>query len=443
MKLRHLLLFTALLAFPAIAQQRYVGGDVSLLPTYEANGAKWMDENGKRITNMLDYLKQQGLNSLRVRLFVNPENAHKAHQMQGVRQNLDYVKSLCKRIKDAGFSLILDFHYSDTWADPGKQFTPKEWENLSDEELYQKIYEYTKDCLQQMVDAGATPDFIQTGNEISYGMLWGKGVITSDNYNASKGEGEVVYSYNDKSYTQCFYDNNHEANWSRFYKLLKKAGEACREVCPQARIILHNERIERPANIGNFMDRMQKNGVDYDIIGLSYYPTGHGSLSQLGQALNQTANYDKDVMIVETSYHYAYLPTDAKCKSWEGTPQGQAQYVKDLITKLQGYNRVIGLCWWPIECCENGLNWSTKRVTDGWCNSSLFNDTDKSIWGSGKVMPAMKELKSFLGDTESVRTCRTRHTYNGEWFTLQGTKIADKNKKRGLYIGNNKKIIIR
>lgn len=111
---------------------------------------------------------------MRVRLFVNPENASATDKGQGVCQNLDFVKKLAKRIKTAGMSLILDFHYSDSWADPAKQWTPKDWEQLNDEGLYTEIYKYTADVLKELVKIGATPDFIQTGNEISYGMLWGK-----------------------------------------------------------------------------------------------------------------------------------------------------------------------------------------------------------------------------------------------------------------------------
>ncbi len=110
---------------------------------------------------------------MRVRLFVNPEDYSGADKDANACQDLEYIVPLCKSIKENGFSLLLDFHYSDTWADPAKQWTPKAWENLTDEELYAKIYSYTKECLQTLNDAGATPDFIQPGNEISYGMLWG------------------------------------------------------------------------------------------------------------------------------------------------------------------------------------------------------------------------------------------------------------------------------
>lgn len=438
--------FALFFSLSVTAQQRYVGGDISLLPTYEANGAWYNDENKEHIDDMLSYLKLQGLNSLRVRLFVDPSNAHQAHKMQGVRQDLTYVKTLGKRIKDAGFSFMLDFHYSDTWADPGKQFTPEAWVSLNDDQMAKKIYDYTKECLQQLKAVGATPDLIQTGNEISYGMLWGKGVKTKDTYNASTGKGEVEYSNNASSYKQCFYDNNHEANWQRFYTLLKQAGKACREECPEAKIILHSERVPRPANIADFCNRMVKNGVDFDIIGLSYYPYHHGSLNQLGLALDQTKQFDKDVMIVETGYYYAWEPATvatSQKSTWPITPQGQAAFTKDLIAKLKSYDRVIGLYWWQMESTENGItDWNNKRVTDGWYNASLFNDTDGSIWGYGQVMPAMKELRAFAADAASVSNVRTESVAH-HWYSPSGIQYNNCPQRPGLYILDGRKVYVK
>ena len=167
---KHLLslAFVSCMTLSATAQ-KYVGGDISLLSKYETNGAKYYDKDGVAITNMLTFLKEQGLNCMRVRLFVDPSKGTD----RAACQDLDYVKALGKSIKDAGFKFMLDFHYSDSWADPAKQWTPDAWKSLSDDELYTKIYEYTAACLDELNKKGATPDFIQIGNEISYGMLWG------------------------------------------------------------------------------------------------------------------------------------------------------------------------------------------------------------------------------------------------------------------------------
>ena len=157
-----------LLAIAATLQaQNLVGGDLSMLPKYEAAGVNYYDMQDNRISEMLPFLRDEaGFNAVRVRLFVNPTGA------TGVVQDLDYVKTLGRRVKEAGMQLMLDFHYSDTWADPSNQWTPEAWKTLNDEQLAQQVYDYTRDCLQQLKAAGATPDYVQTGNEISYGMLW-------------------------------------------------------------------------------------------------------------------------------------------------------------------------------------------------------------------------------------------------------------------------------
>ena len=124
--------------------QKYAGGDISLLPKYEANGAKYYTNDGQLITGgMLQYFKQQGLNAMRVRLFVDPSQASATHQGEGVCQDLAFVKDLGKQIKDAGMKFMLDFHYSDTWTDPGKHSTPASWTSSDPDVLAETLYNYT------------------------------------------------------------------------------------------------------------------------------------------------------------------------------------------------------------------------------------------------------------------------------------------------------------
>ena len=445
---KHLLLslFT-LLALTANAQ-KYVGGDISLLTKYETNGAKYYDKDGVAITNMLTFLKEQGLNAMRVRLFVDPANASNLEKGEGVCQDLAYVRALGKRIKEAGFSLMLDFHYSDVWADPAKQWTPKAWLGLTDEKLYTKIYEYTKDCLKALTDDGVVPDFIQTGNEISYGMLWGEGVF--ETYNETKRE----YKY--KSSNNTYYAGG--KNKERFTNLLKKAGEACRDMCPKAKIILHTERIPNINYLDNFYKDMKNAGVDYDIIGLSYYPYYHGNFTQLESSLNRLeTNYsDKDIMIVETGYYYAWQP-DVKSPgadlsaTYPISPTGQQAFTKALIETLNKHPKVTGLFWWMMEACENGLDWNTKRVTDGWYNASLFNDGEKVNgkenitynYPAGKVMPALYELKSFLPSSDGINHVTTGKVTDNNWYSLDGHLLKNKPASKGIYINNKKKVIIK
>ena len=363
-----------------------VGGDISMLTKYEAHqkkalqynvtNAHYYDINGQIIPDVIPWLKEQGWNAARVRLFVNPANASAEDKGQGVIQNLDTVKVLGQRIKAAGMKFMLDFHYSDSWADPVKQFTPAEWAGLDDEALTQKIYEYTRDCLRALKAAGATPDYIQTGNEISYGMCWGPVGTPADKL------------------LKCY--SGDETNWERFTNLLKAAGRACREECPRAKIILHTERVAKTSIMLNFYNQMRDKQVDYDIIGLSYYPYFHGALSVISNALNNVANNypDKDIMIVETGYSYHYKVGDMDYSStWPLTYEGQRKYTADLIARIKPYRQVKGLFWWFPEANEYGLGgslWNILHVNDNWYNAGLWDHE------TGKATPALYELKNFV-----------------------------------------------
>ena len=409
-KLLLLLLFTEVTTM--VSAQKYVGGDISMLTKYEDAGVVYKDKNGNAV-QPLPFFKEQGLNAMRVRLFVDPSQDND----KAVCQDLEYVKALGKRIKDQRMAFMLDFHYSDTWADPGKQWTPDTWKTLSDAELYEKIYEYSKDCLQQLKDAGATPDFIQTGNEISYGMIWGT--------KASVGSNTV---------NRC-YTNSPEANWTRFFNLLKKAGQACREECPNAKIIIHSERTPKPSVLTDFFDRMKNAEIDYDIIGLSYYPEHHGNLATLETALTslENKNYGKDIMIVETGYSYAWSIGGEYdyTATYPYTEEGQRQFTADLIAKLNGHSSVKGLFWWWPE--DNG----NKGVTSSWWNAALYNHN------TGQPYAAFYELKNFNDGSAGMQIVRSTDNKDGAWYTLDGRKLNGTPQTKGIYINNNKKVIVR
>ena len=412
MKKTILLTLFSMLATMASAQ-KFVGGDISLLPKYEQAGVVYKDKNGNTVSDVIAFFKQEGMNAMRVRLFVDPsKDSDKA-----VCQDLEYVKSLGKRIKDAGLSLMLDFHYSDTWADPAKQWTPDSWKTLNDADLANKLYEYTKDCLQQLKDAGAEPDMIQTGNEISYGMLWGTQAAVGNN-----------------NTNRCF-TNSSAANWNRFYNLLKKAGQACREECPNAKIILHSERTANTTVLLDYFDRMKNNGIDYDIIGLSYYPEHHKTLAQLESALTslEKKQYGKDIMIVETGYSYAWSIGGEYdyTATYPYTEEGQRQFTADLVAKLNNHASVKGLFWWWPE--DNG----NKSVTNKWWNAALYNHN------TGKPYAALYELKNFVSGSSSIATVNHDPiTNNQTWFTLDGRRLSGKPSAKGVYIHNARKVVI-
>ena len=400
----------------AVQAQKYVGGDISCLTDNEAKNAQYLDFEGKACP-ALDLFRQEKLNAMRVRLFVNPSDY--PNNDSNACQDLDYVISLSKRIKEAGFKLMLDFHYSDTWADPAKQWTPKAWETLSDDELYTKIYEYTKETLQKMKDEGVAPEFIQTGNEISYGMLWGK-----------EGSSNLKKCYMGK-----------DANWNRFTTLLKKAGKACREVCPDAKIILHTERAAQTNVLTNFYDRMNTDNVDYDIIGLSYYPAWHKDIATLETAIKtlESRYTDKKIMIVEVGYAYSWALEDADYDyTWKypATEAGQKAFTDDLITMLNKHDSVNGLFWWWME--YNAYPWDDTHM-DGWWYAPLYDGH------TGKPLAAMSSLKDFLGEESGIHGIEADDSdvsYNNVWTTLNGIRISQPTRP-GLYIHNGKKVVIR
>ena len=355
----------------SIHAQRYVGGDISVLLKYEQQNATYLDKDGAAIADVLNFLKQQGWNTMRVRLFVDPSN----DKDKNVCQDLEYVKTLGKRIKDAGLLFMLDFHYSDTWADPGKQIIPDSWKIWSwmpDE----TVYNYTKETLEALVAAGAVPDLIQTGNEISFGMLWGFNLDGKyEDWEQWGGHLEATADW--KDYT--------DKHWDNFSKMLKAAGKACREVCPEAGIT------------------------------------------------------DKAIQIVETGYPSKWEVPGTKydlTKTYPYTPEGQRQYTADLIMTLQKHPQVNGLSWWYAEANAKGC---TGSLATGWYNASLFDNE------TGRALPALYELKAFLGSETSVYslTSDLLPLTSETWYTLQGLSLPSKPSRCGLYINNGKKIWIK
>ncbi len=368
--IRHYLVFTCLLFVGSIAAHavnKFVGGDISLLTKYEQHGAIYYNENGARITNMLNYLESAGMNAMRVRLFVDPSKAGAEDQGEGVCQDLPYVLALGQRIKSAGFHLLLDIHYSDTWTDPGQHSTPASWTVTS--ALADSVYSYTKRVLNAMIDAGARPDFIQVGNEVTYGMMWPTGHCYPSGANYGTG------------------------TFSTFANYLKQGIKACREVCPDSEIVIHTE-MGRASNVIAFYETLKGYTTDYDIIGLSYYPYWHGDLSVLDNLLTtlESSHPSKKIQIVETGYPHAYYPSGASYdlqSTWPATEAGQKAFAQQLVALLNGHDNVNGLYWWFPEANEYGINY-TNSVTTDWYNCGWWDNA------TGQVMDALFEVPAFL-----------------------------------------------
>lgn len=422
-------LLAALLALSIHAQHGlYVGGDISLLPSYEASQTVYLDGQGQPIADLVPWLTTEcGWNTYRVRLFVNP--TEKAGEHTGVVQDMPYVTALAKRVKAAGAKLLLDFHYSDTWGDPSHQTVPAAWADCTTSAAKAaRLYEYTTQCLAALNAEGATPDFVQVGNEISYGMV-----------------GIQVHPYNAAG-----------DDWDGLLTVLTAGCRAVREQCPQAKIIIHTERSGQAAQTVYYYNKLAT--LDYDIIGLSYYPFYHGFLTSLRSTLTDLATTfpQKQVFIVETAYPIQWWPQDATVDTrsqWavaEGKCDGQYQFAKDLIATLKDFPQVTGLTWWMPEEAGNGdaADWTTGQgvVIGSWLNRGLWWPTisDGGHWplttSAGGVLWL---LQSFLdSDASAVTAPVTRRHQAAGTYNVAGQRISP-NTAHGIVVSGGKKLVTR
>jgi len=420
---------TALLCMSgAIAQHgKYVGGDISLVPSYETHNSAYLDTEGNKIDDLIGWLKNDcGWNTFRVRIFVNPkQKAPDGKTDPAVCQDLEYVKALGKRIKEANAYFMLDFHYSDTWVDAGNIQAPEAWKNLSVDEKTIKIAEYTKETLQALIDAGAKPNMVQVGNEIMYGFM-----------------GIKVAPY-DKS----------DSNWEGYLKVLKAGCEAVRETTPDAQIIIHTDRPSNSDYAKYYYGKLDTAGVPYDVIGLSYYPFWHGTLAQLTTALSKLKSDfpNKKVQIVESGYYFQYWPTagvntDTRA-TWPASPDGQYNFVNDLVKALANYDQVEGLSYWCPEDAGNGddTNWNTSNgtVMSGWTNRGFWDpNTSKTghkpiVNNAGKS--ALYLFKDFLDPYAASLQSIDAYERDCSIYNILGQRIT-KPRRGQLYIINGKKV---
>jgi beta-galactosidase len=248
------------------AVDKMLGADISFLPELEAKGMKFSDKGVEK--DAIEILKSHGFNYVRLRIFHDPANDSGYSPGKGFC-DLENTKKMAKRVKAAGMKLLLDFHYSDTWADPGKQYKPAAWRGLEFTGLKKAVYDYTKKVMQELKDQGTTPDMVQVGNEINHGVIWPEG-------------------------------NVH--NLDSLAHLLNAGTAAVKAVDPSVVMMLHVALGGQHDESAFFIDNMVARGVHFDVIGESYYPKWHGTLEDLEANLDKLATrYNKDVIVVEYS----------------------------------------------------------------------------------------------------------------------------------------------
>ncbi|MDZ7332706.1 MAG: arabinogalactan endo-1,4-beta-galactosidase, partial [candidate division KSB1 bacterium] len=230
------------------------GADISFIPQIEDNGGVYKE--GGMPKDPIGIFGDHGINYSRLRLWHSPNENY---------NNLEKILYMASRIKTQGLKLLIDFHYSDTWADPGHQRKPKAWENLSFAALKDSIYQYTRKVIQILALHGVPPDMVQLGNEINAGMLWNDGRV----------------------------GGNFDTNWPNFASLLKEAIRGVRESGAwgdSIKIMIHIANAANNSTCRWFFDNLVANGVNFDVIGLSFYPWWHGTLGQVKSNLNDLAS---------------------------------------------------------------------------------------------------------------------------------------------------------
>lgn len=365
------------------------GADLSTLLEVERCGGKFYDE-GKQ-DDAIAILKRYGFNAIRLRLWVDPYDENKNPYGAGTN-DLAVTIALAKRGLAAGMDFLLDLHYSDFWTDPGKQYKPKAWRELTVPELKQKMYDYTVSVMEALRDAGTVPTMVQVGNELSNGILWEEGKVP---------------------------------NYPLLAEYVSQGIRGVHAVAPEMPIMIHLDNGGKNELYREWFDQYFANGgEDFDVIGLSYYPFWHGNLEGLKNNMNDIAvRYGKDLIVAEVSMGF----TMEDYRRYEGltegdapgmatkpelveriehpmTKQGQCDFMRDFLEVIAQVpeHRGCGFYYWePAWIPVPGSGWATKaslaymgedpamHTGNEWANQALFDY-------EGNALPALKTIRDFV-----------------------------------------------
>ena len=329
----------------------YNGVDLSFTAEIEGAGISFSDSG--QILPVAEIFKRRGVNIVRLRLWHTPSSSH---------SNLSEVLDFARIVKAKGMDILLDIHYSDTWADPSQQAKPLAWNSLSFAELADSVYTYSHDVMNAFIAQETPPLIVQIGNEINSGFLWNSGRV----------------------------GGSFDTNWINFGSLLKKAiaGIHDAEEKGETKVMLHYAGTD---GADWFFQNIRQQEIPYDIIGISYYPFWHGkNLDSLKTALNGLAHtFQKDIFIVETGYPWTLSWNDwtnnivglesQLIPEYPSSPDGQRRFLYDLKHLVRGLHnhRGIGWCYWAPEY----VAFRGPQATNGssWENGALFDFTNTSL----------------------------------------------------------------
>ena len=323
-----------------------LGMDVSSLIAEEQSGVRYFDFDGEE-KDLLEILAENGVTHIRVRVWNEPYD-EEGRGFGGGNCDIDKALAIGQRAAQYGLKLIVDFHYSDFWADPGKQMAPRAWADMDVETKAEALYAYTKESLQKLLDGGADIAMVQVGNETN-GALCG------------------------------------EDRWSNIQLLMKAGSRAIREVCPQALVAMHFANPERSGSYANYAEYLDYYEVDYDVFASSYYSFWHGTRQNLARVLGDIHQlYGKKVMVMETSWPYTSEDSDFSGNNvgdgsglqldYPFTVQAQANSVRDVADTVAHIPGGIGLCYWEGAWISVG--------TESWEQNSPLWEQFGSGWAS-------------------------------------------------------------
>ncbi len=335
------------------------GADLSSVPKAEDLGAVWRYADGTE-GDPLTILGEAGTNWVRLKVWVNSADGYHGREQ---------ILAMGRRVADQGMSLLVNFHYSDTWADPGKQYKPAAWEGLTGDALEQALADHTTDILGGLADQGTPAAMAQIGNEIHNGMVWPDG--STD-------------------------------NWSGLGGLLRAGAEAARAASPGTRIALHLANGGDNGLYREWFDNAVDQGVPFDVIAASFYPWWHGTLDELRANLNDiSGRYDKDVVVAEAAYPFRLDSKDAAGQivgdesrlvpGYPATPEGQAAWMRDICSVVAAVpgGRGLGVIYWePAWTAVEGNGWDETDPSsgNGWENQAWFDYDDRAL--PGMIWPA-------------------------------------------------------
>ncbi len=321
------------------------GADVSALQRALDLGQAFYTSNGTQ-QHPLDILQGVGVNYVRLRVWVNPVSGY---------NNMAKVVAFAPQVKSRGMKLLVDLHYSDTWADPGAQSKPAAWAGHNLTQLRTDVYNYTFSVCNALKNAGATPDMIQVGNEITPGMLWEEGRIVNNNF-------------------------------ANLASLLKEGYNAVKACNSSTLVMLHTDRGGDNAAARWWYDGVQAQGVPWDVTGLSYYCYWHGTIPTMQSNVADIKNrYGKPVVIVETAYPFSatgngdswanIITASTPCSGYSASPTGQASYFNAVKTAIQNAGGAGVFYWEPTWVATNGNGWDPTNSSSGnaWDNQAVFD----------------------------------------------------------------------